>query len=109
MPGKGWYAKLAVLLVVAPFAANSFGWIFTEMGRQPWVVAPNPDGPDAVRMLTADGVSPSVGATSVAISLITFTLVYGALAAVEFTLLIRYAKAGPAPDQPAVASDDSGT
>ena len=47
--------------VVAPFFANSFGWIFTEMGRQPWVVVPNPTGPDAVRMLTADGVSPSVG------------------------------------------------
>jgi cytochrome bd ubiquinol oxidase subunit I len=107
VPGKGWYAKLAVLLVVAPFAANSFGWIFTEMGRQPWVVVPNPDGPDAVRMLTADGVSPSVGATSVAISLITFTLVYAALAAVELTLLIRYAKAGPAPDQPVVAADET--
>jgi cytochrome d ubiquinol oxidase subunit I len=107
VPGKGWYSKLAVLLVVAPFAANSFGWIFTEMGRQPWVVVPNPDGLDAVRMLTADGVSPSVGATSVAISLITFTLVYAALAAVEFTLLIRYAKAGPLPDQPVVAADDS--
>jgi len=107
VPGKGWYAKLAVLLVVAPFAANSFGWIFTEMGRQPWVVVPNPDGSDAIRMLTADGVSPSVGATSVAISLITFTLVYAALAAVELTLLIRYAKAGPAPDQPALAADES--
>ena len=49
----------------------------------------------------------SVGATSVAISLITFTLVYAALAAVEFTLLIRYAKAGPAPDQPAAAADET--
>jgi cytochrome d ubiquinol oxidase subunit I len=106
VPGKGWYAKLAVLLVVAPFAANSFGWIFTEMGRQPWVVVPNPTGSDAVRMLTADGVSPSVSAANVAISLITFTLVYAALAAVELTLLLRYAKAGP-PEEPAAASTDS--
>ena len=108
VPGKGWYSKLAVLLVVAPFAANSFGWIFTEMGRQPWVVVPNPTGSDAVRMLTADGVSPSVSATNVAISLLTFTLVYAALAAVEFTLLIRYAKAGP-PEEPATAAETDRT
>jgi hypothetical protein len=33
--------------------------------------------------------------------------VYAALAAVELTLLIRYAKAGPAPDQPVVAADET--
>ena len=98
VPGQGWYSRIALLLVVAPFFANSFGWIFTEMGRQPWVVVPNPDGPDAVRMLTADGVSPSVGSASVAISLVTFTLVYAALAVIELKLLVRYAKAGPAPE-----------
>ena len=91
-----WFIRAAVLTVVAPFLANSFGWIFTEMGRQPWVVVPNIDGPDAVRMLTANGVSPSVGVASVWISLISFTLVYAALAIVEFKLIFRYAKAGPA-------------
>ncbi len=29
----------------APFVANAAGWIFTEMGRQPFVVVPNPDVP----------------------------------------------------------------
>ena len=96
VPASAGSPGLAVLAVVAPFLANSFGWIFTEMGRQPWVVVPNPTGPDAVRMLTADGVSPSVGAATVLTSLITFTLLYAALAVVELRLLVRYAKAGPA-------------
>ena len=32
---------LALINLPLPFAAASFGWIFTEMGRQPWVVVPN--------------------------------------------------------------------
>ncbi len=101
VPTARWFSRLAVLVVVAPFFANSFGWIFTEMGRQPWVVVPNPDGPDAVRMLTADGVSPLVGTATALTSLIALTLVYAALAVVELTLLVRYAKAGPAAEHTA--------
>jgi cytochrome d ubiquinol oxidase subunit I len=48
---------------------NSFGWIFTEMGRQPWIVFG--------LMPTAAGVSPGVSTAEVAISMIGFTLVYG--------------------------------
>ena len=33
--GSGWPRSARLAL---PFAANSVGWIFTEMGRQPWVV-----------------------------------------------------------------------
>ena len=35
----------SLLAVAAPFLANAAGWIFTEMGRQPFVVVPNPDVP----------------------------------------------------------------
>ena len=49
---------MAILLPLLPLAANSFGWIFTEMGRQPWVVFG--------LMTTANGVSPGVGAGEVA-------------------------------------------
>ena len=38
-------------------SANSAGWIFTEMGRQPWVVAPNPTGVDRSDWLSTQGVS----------------------------------------------------
>ena len=39
-----WLMWLAVAAILLPFAANVAGWVFTEMGRQPFVVAPNPTG-----------------------------------------------------------------
>jgi cytochrome bd ubiquinol oxidase subunit I len=109
-PTGRWWVRVAIAGAIAPFAANSFGWIFTEMGRQPWVVVPNPTGNPAIRLMTSAGVSPSVGAGTVLTSLIVFTLLYGALAVVELTLLLRYAKAGP-PDDPDPGSGygDGGT
>src|SRR4029078_704349 len=38
IPDSRWFRRTAVLTVVAPFFANSFGWLFTEMGRTPCVV-----------------------------------------------------------------------
>ena len=87
-----WFARIALLSMAFPLLATSFGWIFTEMGRQPWVVYG--------RLRTADGVSPSVGLGSVLTSLIVFTLLYGGLAVIEGWLLVRTVKAGPAPAPP---------
>ena len=92
-----WFGTVALLGLVTPFAANSAGWIFTEMGRQPWVVFGV--------LQTADGVSPSVGWASVLTSLIVFTLLYGVLAVVEVVLLIRAVKAGPPPPGGATAGE----
>ncbi len=85
--------RLALWAIPAPFLANAFGWIFTEMGRQPWVVAPNPSGVDGVRMLVRDGVS-RVSAGTVLTSLVSFAVVYGVLAVVWFGLMRRYAAEG---------------
>jgi cytochrome d ubiquinol oxidase subunit I len=93
-PGGAWFARACLWLIPAPFLANAFGWIFTEMGRQPWIVHPNPTGLADIRMLTADGVSQH-GPFNVWVSLTTFTLLYGALAVVWFGLIKRYAAAGP--------------
>ncbi|HRA34810.1 MAG TPA: cytochrome ubiquinol oxidase subunit I, partial [Acidimicrobiales bacterium] len=109
--------RLASLAVIPmPFLANAFGWIFTEMGRQPWVVAPNPDGLPEVRLFTADAASNSVSSAMVLITLVGFTLLYGALMVVELFLLRRYISAGPEavllPGEVAAApgpgSDDTG-
>ena len=66
VPRSKWSCGSRVLGILAPFAANSAGWIFTEMGRQPFVVAPNPtpSGVDGVFMFTAAAVSPGVTAAS---------------------------------------------
>ncbi len=57
----------------------------TEMGRQPWIVFG--------LLKTAQAVSPNVGIGSVLLSLIIFTLLYGALAVADVYLLQKYARA----------------
>jgi cytochrome d ubiquinol oxidase subunit I len=96
-PGR-WLTCAALALPLLPLAANALGWVFTEMGRQPWLVFG--------RLRTADGVSPGVSSGSVLLSLAVFTLLYGVLAVIEARLLLRYARAGlpsaaPPADEPA--------
>jgi len=92
---KRWLRIGSIAIIATPFLANSFGWIFTEMGRQPWVVAPNPDGIPELRLMTADASSPAVSPGMVWTTLIGFTLLYGSLMVVELFLLKRYVQAGP--------------
>ncbi len=73
-------------IVLFPLLGISAGWIFTEMGRQPWIVFGE--------QITADGVSPLVGAGEVWLTMIGFTLVYAVLAVIEVGLLLKYIKAG---------------
>jgi cytochrome d ubiquinol oxidase subunit I len=105
VPESRWVMRLAVLGIFAPFVANSAGWVFTEMGRQPFVVAPNPTpgGIDGVFMFTAAAVSPSASWGELLFSLITLTLVYGALMVVEVRLLVTYVRGGIAAAMPELA------
>ncbi len=109
-----WFSRLAIIAIPMPFLASSFGWIFTEMGRQPWVVAPNPTGVDGVWLLTQRGVSEVVSPTTVVISMVAFTALYGVLAVIWYKLMHRYAVEGvadtehdPSPDNPDNHSDDA--
>jgi cytochrome d ubiquinol oxidase subunit I len=79
--GSVWFGRLGIVALVTPFLASSFGWIFTEMGRQPWVVAPNPNpsGVDGVWLLTARGGSTVTGPGTNLTSLNAFTLHDGVL------------------------------
>jgi cytochrome d ubiquinol oxidase subunit I len=92
-----WLARAGPALPLLPLAANVAGWVFTEMGRQPWLVF--------TEMLTRDGVSRSVSTGEVLTSFTVFTLLYAALAAVEVKLLLRYAAAG-LPDVTPPPADD---
>ena len=94
-----WFLHVAVWAAVLPFVMNTAGWLLTESGRQPWIVQG--------LMRTSDGVSPSVSATTVAISLIVFFLLYAVLAVVAATLMLRYARKTLPP--PATADDDAKT
>ena len=101
--GNRWFARVGVWAIPTPFLASSFGWIFTETGRQPWVVAPNPTGIDQIRLLTERGVSTAVGPGMILTSMIVFTVLYGVLAVIWGRLMHRYAVEGV----PAVVQDDS--
>ncbi len=94
IPDQRWFGWFALVALPTPFLANSAGWVFTEMGRQPWVVVPNPTGDQMIRLNVADGVSHhSVG--MVLTSLIVFTALYAALACIWFWLMRRYVVEGP--------------
>jgi cytochrome d ubiquinol oxidase subunit I len=82
-----WAWKVAIWSAPLPLVGSLVGWIFTEMGRQPWIVFG--------LMKTEDAVSPNVTGLTVLISLVAFTLVYGTLAVVEFKLIRKAAITGP--------------
>jgi cytochrome d ubiquinol oxidase subunit I len=82
---RGW-VWLAVALPLLPVAANSFGWLFTEMGRQPWVVFG--------LMTTIHGVSPGVSVGEALTSVLALTVVYAVLAVIEVGLMVRYIRLG---------------
>jgi cytochrome bd ubiquinol oxidase subunit I len=110
IPNQRWFSWLALLTIPTPFLANIAGWVFTEMGRQPWIVVPNPTGDQLVRLTVREGVS-SHASGMVITSLVTFTLVYAVLAVVWFWLLKRYIIEGPLehdaePVAPQAPSDD---
>lgn len=92
---RRWLDAALILIPLLPLFANSFGWIFTETGRQPWIVAGV--------LPTMSAVSPGVSAGSVLFSTIVYTLVYGVLAVVEVSLMFKYIKKG----LPDVAKADS--
>ena len=109
-PDRRWFSWLALVTIPTPFLANIAGWVFTEMGRQPWIVVPNPTGDQQVRFTVREAVSnhtPGIVITS----LVTFTLVYAVLAVIWFWLQRRYIVEGPLkhdaePAPPRAPSDD---
>jgi cytochrome d ubiquinol oxidase subunit I len=89
-----WFLRILPYAIILPYAANTNGWLLTEIGRQPWLVF-------GVQ-LTAEGVSPNVASEAVLLSLVLFTAVYGALMAVDIYLLNKFAKTEiPPAGQPA--------
>ena len=75
---------VAVWSAVLPFVMNTAGWLLTESGRQPWIVQGI--------MLTKNGISPTVSATWLWISLVGFIALYGTLGTVDLILMLRYSR-----------------
>jgi cytochrome bd ubiquinol oxidase subunit I len=82
---SAWFLRFSVFAVVLPFVANTTGWIFTEMGRQPWVVYG--------LLKTSQAVS-NVGTGYVVTTLIGFTAIYSLLATIDVGLMAHFARGG---------------
>ncbi|MGA2321469.1 MAG: cytochrome ubiquinol oxidase subunit I [Solirubrobacteraceae bacterium] len=87
---KRWFLRAAVVGTFLPPLANLTGWIFTEMGRQPWVVYG--------LLKTSDARSPLVSSGDIIISVVGYTLLYGILLIVGGRLFLREIAHGPEAD-----------
>ncbi|MEU8342730.1 cytochrome ubiquinol oxidase subunit I [Spirillospora sp. NPDC048832] len=79
-----------VLMIVAvplPYVAMLSGWVFREVGRQPWMVYGV--------LKTEDALSPGVGSGAVAVSFAAFSVLFAVLFGVNAWLLARFARRGP--------------
>lgn len=90
--------KALTYAIPLPYLAIMAGWMLAEVGRQPWIVYS--------LMRTSDAVSP-VPSSSVAISLLSFIVVYSALGILDIYLLIKYARKGPQPAPVAESAEES--
>ncbi|MDE3206812.1 MAG: cytochrome ubiquinol oxidase subunit I [Acidobacteriota bacterium] len=78
-----WYRRAALAGIALPLISNSTGWIFTEVGRQPWIVYG--------LMTTAKGVS-AVTTADVALTTVVFILLYTVLGIIAGLLMARAAR-----------------
>jgi cytochrome d ubiquinol oxidase subunit I len=85
-----WFLALLPWAIGLPYLANTSGWLMAEAGRQPWIVFGV--------MRTEAGVSVVVSPGAVLLSLVTFTLLYGALMVADVYLLAKFVRNEPAPD-----------
>lgn len=96
-----------ICAVPLPYAAMLAGWMFREVGRQPWMVYGV--------LKTRDALSPGVGSGTFAVSFAAFAVLFAVLVAVNAWLLARFARRGPdggalgaappvAPSAPAVSA-----
>lgn len=95
-----WFLRIAIAAVLLPPIANLSGWVFTEMGRQPWVVYG--------LLRTDDANSPLIGSASLWITLVGYTLLYGVLAGVGGWIAAKEIRHGAEPPAPPRGDDEPG-
>ncbi|MFG1948849.1 cytochrome ubiquinol oxidase subunit I [Nonomuraea sp. NPDC048826] len=83
---RAWHVLL-IAAIPLPFGAMLGGWVFREMGRQPWAV---------YGLLTTEDAMSPVSEGTMRFSLVAFTAVFAVLVVINFWLLARAARRGPA-------------
>jgi cytochrome d ubiquinol oxidase subunit I len=82
-----WFCWVGVVNAFLPFVACIFGWLLTEVGRQPWIVQG--------LLKTADANSPAVSTAWLITSLSVFVTLYVLLLVLDVFLMRRYAGRDP--------------
>ncbi len=88
LPRWRWTQPILMFLTPLPFLSAISGWLVRENGRQPWLI----NG----RLTVADAMSPGLTSGMVTVSLIGFAGVLGLLAIVDYLLIARTVRRGPA-------------
>lgn len=84
--GRPMALRSLTLLIPLPFVIALAGWVFREVGRQPWLIYGE--------LTVGEALSP-VSTGTMLVSFITFTTVFLALSVTNWTLLARFARRGP--------------
>ncbi|MFF5244810.1 cytochrome ubiquinol oxidase subunit I [Streptosporangium sp. NPDC000095] len=88
LPRWRWAHPLLIAITPLPFVAAILGWLARESGRQPWMI----NG----RLTVADAMSPGLTSQMVSVSLIAFGGVLALLAVIDYVLIARTVRRGPA-------------
>jgi cytochrome bd ubiquinol oxidase subunit I len=83
---KKWFFKAAIISVPLAYLASQFGWIVTEVGRQPWVIQ------DLMPSIAA--VS-KINVGSVKVTFVLFAIVFTLLLIAEIRIMLKQIKIGP--------------
>jgi cytochrome d ubiquinol oxidase subunit I len=82
--------KSFVYSMLAGIFATEFGWIVTEVGRQPWLFKGS-----AGEMTTAEGVTTTLSSWEATLTLLGFVVVYGGLLVTYVYIIRRLIMQGP--------------
>jgi cytochrome d ubiquinol oxidase subunit I len=85
-PAPRWLFRVALLAMPLPWIAIEVGWFVAEYGRQPWVIE---------SVLPTFLATSELGVGNLVLTILGFTLVYGALAVVEVRLMLHTIAKGP--------------
>jgi cytochrome d ubiquinol oxidase subunit I len=92
-----WLHPVLMALTPLPFLAAIAGWLVREVGRQPWLVYG--------KLSVADAMTPGLSRGAITGSLIGFVGVLGLLAIVDYVLIARAVRRGPAQTTLGAAED----
>ena len=84
---RAWFLRILIPGGLLPTIASTAGWLVAETGRWPWIV----HGLQKIE----DAVSPNITPGNIIFSLVSFIILYGILAVIGISLMLRYGKSDP--------------